>query len=99
MISKHVSGEETRGLQTKDLDRRILVHTADSIEDSVPGAATDRRASDVVSQKNEDVDRLVEVNSSLEPVLLNHGSSGDDLGNVGVASEVIQDAKSHDTDT
>lgn len=58
------------------------------------------RGSDgIVSNEEEEIDWLVIVDSIQKPFLLNHGSSLDNLRDIGVSSEVVEDAKGHDTKT
>lgn len=49
-----------------------------------------------MTQKQEKIDRPGCGDGLLEPVLLDHCRSLDDLGDVRVASEVVEDAESHD---
>lgn len=57
------------------------MHCSDGIEDELEAAVTDG----VVPDEDEDVDRITRVDGFHEPLLGDHGSGGDDLGDVGVS--------------
>lgn len=56
------------------------MHCSDGIEDELEAATPDG----VVPNEDEDIDRITRVNGLHEPLLGDHSSSGDDLGDVGV---------------
>ena len=83
---------------TEQLDGDIRLEGADGANDGAERTATCCWPSRVVAEHDEQVNRLVEVDGILEPGFLDHGGCRSDLGRIGVACEVIENAKGHDAE-
>ena len=86
-------------MSAKALDWYVWSNLANSTEDCAKSAAGHSSPNRVMADNYEKINWLGVVQRFLEPWLLNHVSRLDDLGDVAVAGEVKEHAKSHDAKT
>lgn len=85
-------------VSTKYLDRRVRMSSSYVLLHQTKGVGVVGGTNRVVSDKKEQVNRLVKVDRLNEPVLLDHVGGLNDLGNVGVAREVEEHTEGHDAE-
>lgn len=83
----------------ENLDWSCWSHGSDLLLNEAKSVGVVSGSDRVVANEEEQIDWLGVVDGIQEPLLLHHGRCLDDLGDIGVSSEVIQDAKCHDAKT
>lgn len=85
------------GMATKSLDRYMRPLPADCVVDDSKGRTARCGPDRIMSENDEEINRLGVIDRITKPALLDQIPGLDDLGHIGITGEIKKDSESHDS--